>query len=154
MDADAIFEEGMREVHAIEAQDAGAGKRRRDTTIWPAFMRTFRQIQNCTRHPANSYWACISTTKISPRARITDVVPVAPASPLEVVPMDSFRAPNAVPADYSPGSIEGGRPGRVNVNLYNPSSRLLLNVEAIAYHEGMPGHHLQFSSAGDSQRPA
>ena len=58
-----------------------------------------------------------------------------------------FRAPNAVPADYSPGSTAGGRPGRVNVNLYKPSDRLLLNVEAIAYHEGLPGHHLQFSFA-------
>lgn len=61
--------------------------------------------------------------------------------------MDSFRAPSAVPADYSPGSSAGGRPGRVNVNLYHPNDRLLLNVEAIAYHEGLPGHHLQFSVA-------
>jgi uncharacterized protein (DUF885 family) len=61
--------------------------------------------------------------------------------------MDSFRAPNAVPADYSPGSSASGRPGRVNINTYNPTSRLLLNVEAIEYHEGLPGHHLQFSVA-------
>ena len=61
--------------------------------------------------------------------------------------MDSFRAPDAVPADYSPGSVAGSRPGRVNVNLYKPQDRLLLNVEAIAYHEGVPGHHLQFSTA-------
>ena len=72
------------------------------------------------------------------RAKILEVVPTAPGVPLEVVPMDSFRAPTDVPADYSPGSSSGGRPGRVNVNLYNPTGRLLLNVEAIAYHEGMP----------------
>src|SRR5678815_4623344 len=34
---------------------------------------------------------------------------------------------------------------RINVNEYDPKHRLLLNVEAIAYHEGLPGHHLQFS---------
>jgi len=33
------------------------------------------------------------------------------------------------------------------VNEYDPTQRLLLNVEAIAYHEGVPGHHLQFSVA-------
>lgn len=70
-----------------------------------------------------------------------------PPTRLEVVPMDAFRAPDAVPADYSPGSNDGSRPGRINVNEYAPEKRLLLNVEAIAYHEGIPGHHLQFSIA-------
>lgn len=70
-----------------------------------------------------------------------------PPTRLEVVAMDSFRAPDAVPADYSPGSNDGSRPGRINVNEYAPEKRLLLNVEAIAYHEGVPGHHLQFSIA-------
>ena len=70
-----------------------------------------------------------------------------PPTRLEVVVMDSFRAPDAVPADYSPGTGDGSRPGRINVNEYAPEKRLLLNVEAIAYHEGIPGHHLQFSIA-------
>ena len=70
-----------------------------------------------------------------------------PPTRLEVVVMDSFRAPDAVPADYSPGTEDGSRPGRINVNEYAPDKRLLLNVEAIAYHEGIPGHHLQFSIA-------
>jgi uncharacterized protein (DUF885 family) len=70
-----------------------------------------------------------------------------PKNRLEVVPMDAFRAPDAVPADYSPGTANGSRPGRINVNEYDPQHRLLLNVEAIAYHEGIPGHHLQFSIA-------
>ena len=68
-----------------------------------------------------------------------------PKAKLQVVPMEAYRAPNAVPADYSPGG--GSRPGRINVNEYDPQHRLLLNVEAIAYHEGVPGHHLQFSIA-------
>ena len=70
-----------------------------------------------------------------------------PKTRLEVVPMEAYRAPDAVPADYSPGAGDGSRPGRINVNEYDPTHRLLLNVEAIAYHEGIPGHHLQFSIA-------
>lgn len=70
-----------------------------------------------------------------------------PKNKLDVVQMESFRAPAGVPADYSPGSGDGSRPGRINVNEYAPEKRLLLNVEAIAYHEGVPGHHLQFSIA-------
>jgi uncharacterized protein (DUF885 family) len=70
-----------------------------------------------------------------------------PKNKLAVVPMESFRAPDGVPADYSIGAGDGSRPGRINVNEYAPEKRLLLNVEAIAYHEGVPGHHLQFSIA-------
>ncbi len=61
--------------------------------------------------------------------------------------MEAYRAPHAVPTDYSIGAGDGSRPGRINVNEYEPTHRLLLNVEAIAYHEGIPGHHLQFSIA-------
>ena len=70
-----------------------------------------------------------------------------PKNKLEVVPMEAFRAANAVPADYSIGAGDGSRPGRINVNEYDPGHRTILNVEAVAYHEGIPGHHLQFSIA-------
>jgi len=70
-----------------------------------------------------------------------------PKTKLIIVPMEAYRAPNEVPADYSEGAADGSRPGRINVNEYDPQHRLLLNVEAIAYHEGIPGHHLQISIA-------
>jgi uncharacterized protein (DUF885 family) len=70
-----------------------------------------------------------------------------PKNKLDVVPMESYRVASAPPADYSEGAGDGSRPGRINVNEYAPEKRLLLNVEAIAYHEGVPGHHLQFSIA-------
>ena len=70
-----------------------------------------------------------------------------PKNKLAVVPMESYRSADGVPADYSIGAGDGSRPGRINVNEYAPEKRLLLNVEAIGYHEGVPGHHLQFSIA-------
>jgi uncharacterized protein (DUF885 family) len=70
-----------------------------------------------------------------------------PKAKLDVVPMEAFRAKEAVPADYSPGSTDGNRAGRVNVNEYDPTHRLTLNIEAIAYHEGIPGHHQQIALA-------
>jgi uncharacterized protein (DUF885 family) len=70
-----------------------------------------------------------------------------PQNKLEVIPMDPFRSKNAVPADYSAGASDGSRPGHINVNEWDPEHRLKLNIEAIAYHEGVPGHHLQISIA-------
>ena len=70
-----------------------------------------------------------------------------PKSKLAVIPMEASRSMNAVPADYTDGTADGARPGHINVNEWDPEHRLLLNVEAIAYHEGIPGHHLQLSLA-------
>jgi uncharacterized protein (DUF885 family) len=72
-----------------------------------------------------------------------------PKNKLVVVPMETYRSADSVPADYSIGSGDNSLPGRINVNEYDPPKRLLLNVEAIAYHEGVPGHHLQFSIANE-----
>jgi len=79
--------------------------------------------------------------------RLPELFGRLPRNKLDVVPMEEFRSAAGVPADYSPGSGDGTRPGRINVNQYAPGKRLLLNVEAIAYHEGVPGHHVQFSIA-------
>jgi uncharacterized protein (DUF885 family) len=74
-----------------------------------------------------------------------------PKSKLTVIPMEASRSKNAVPADYSDGTPDGSRPGHINVNEWDPEHRLVLNIEAIAYHEGIPGHHLQLSLAQEMQ---
>jgi uncharacterized protein (DUF885 family) len=74
-----------------------------------------------------------------------------PKARLEAIPMEASRAKNSVPADYSMGASDGSRPGHINVNEFDPEHRLTLNIEAIAYHEGIPGHHLQFSIAQELQ---
>jgi uncharacterized protein (DUF885 family) len=74
-----------------------------------------------------------------------------PKSKLAVIPMGASRSKNAVPADYTDGAADGSRPGHINVNEWDPEHRLVLNVEAIAYHEGIPGHHLQLSVAQEMQ---
>ena len=74
-----------------------------------------------------------------------------PKSKLTAIPMEASRSKNAVPADYSEGTADGSRPGHINVNEWDPDHRLILNVEAIAYHEGIPGHHLQLSLGQEMQ---
>ena len=70
-----------------------------------------------------------------------------PKAPLEVVAMPSFAEKNSPMAYYDQGTADGSRPGRVDVNLYNFAERSLATVESVAYHEGIPGHHLQISIA-------
>ena len=146
MDPDAIYNEGMREVKAIEGKMLALAKTQGydDLDTFNAHIQKDPKLHGTS---GAQLLALYKHYEDQSMAKLDEVVPEPPKLPLQVVPMDSFRAPNAVPADYSPGSIAGQRPGRVNVNLYHPTDRLLLNVEAIAYHEGVPGHHLQFSTA-------
>jgi uncharacterized protein (DUF885 family) len=74
-----------------------------------------------------------------------------PKNKLEVVRMPEYIEKTSPPAYYDPGAPETGRPGHLWVNFYNVPNRSLLNVEAVAYHEGLPGHHLQISIAQEQQ---
>lgn len=81
--------------------------------------------------------------------RMTAVLPQLfgrlPKSKLDVVPMDAFMSSNFSGASYDPGTPHGARPGRVNVNTTAATTRKTIAIEATAYHEGVPGHHLQLS---------
>ena len=79
--------------------------------------------------------------------RLPELFGRLPKAPLEVVPMPSFAEKDSPMAYYDQGTADGSRPGRVDVNLYNFADRALHSVEVVAYHEGVPGHHLQISIA-------
>jgi uncharacterized protein (DUF885 family) len=70
-----------------------------------------------------------------------------PKSTLEVVEMPEYLGKDQASAWYAQGTADGSRPGRVNINTYNFAQRALAPIEAVAYHEGIPGHHLQISTA-------
>jgi uncharacterized protein (DUF885 family) len=57
----------------------------------------------------------------------------------------------SAPAYYEEGAPDGSRPGRLFIDTYNATDRNLYSVEDIAYHEGLPGHHLQISIAQELQ---
>ncbi len=70
-----------------------------------------------------------------------------PKAPLTVKPVPEYIEKEQAPAYYEPGTADGSRPGAIFVNTYEFAHRSLPNAEATAYHEGLPGHHLQISIA-------
>jgi len=104
---------------------------------------------NPKEHP-QSKEALIDTYKgylAQMQPRLPDLFGRLPKAQLEVVAMPAFAEKNSPMAYYNQGTADGSRPGRVNVNLYNFAERSLATVESVAYHEGVPGHHLQISIA-------
>jgi uncharacterized protein (DUF885 family) len=68
-----------------------------------------------------------------------------PKTKMIIKPTESFRESQAAGADYSGGTPDGSRPGAVSVNTYKPTERLTIDMESTAYHEGVPGHHMQIA---------
>jgi uncharacterized protein (DUF885 family) len=79
------------------------------------------------------------------KVKLPDLVGRLPKAPLTVEAVPAFIEKDQAPAYYQHGTPDGKRPGTVYVNTYDFEHRSLANVESIAYHEGLPGHHLQIS---------
>lgn len=77
--------------------------------------------------------------------KLPELFGLLPKSPVTVEPIPDFA--KAAATHYVQGTPDGKRPGRVVVAVSNPSKRTLVDDEAVAYHEGVPGHHLQISIA-------
>ncbi len=70
-----------------------------------------------------------------------------PKARLQVMPVEEYREKEASGASYVDGTPDGSRPGHIMVNTGDFAKRSLLDVETTAYHEGVPGHHLQITIA-------
>ncbi|HXW16267.1 MAG TPA: DUF885 family protein [Terriglobia bacterium] len=146
MSPEDIHQMGLQQVAEIEAEMLKLARQQGYPDL-PSFNEHIRKAPQLYASSGEQLLGLYKHYTDQMYAKLPQLFGRLPKTKLEVVPMEAFRAPNAVPADYSIGAGDGSRPGRINVNEYNPGHRLLLNVEAIAYHEGIPGHHLQFSIA-------
>ena len=70
-----------------------------------------------------------------------------PKTEVVVKPVEKFREKEAAAAEYHQGTPDGSRPGQIFVNTGDFANRSVLTIESTAYHEGIPGHHLQISIA-------
>jgi uncharacterized protein (DUF885 family) len=77
--------------------------------------------------------------------KLPELFGLLPKSPVTVEPIPDFAKAEAT--HYVAGTPDGKRAGRVVVAVADPTSRTLVLDEAVAYHEGVPGHHMQISVA-------
>src|ERR1039457_3597731 len=144
--ADQIHQLGLKSVAEIEIQMLTIAKAQGFSDL-KSFNEHIRQDPKLRAKSGQHLLDLYTHYRDQMDAKLPELFGRLPKNKLAVFPMESYRSASSPPADYSIGAGDGSRPGRINVNEYAPEKRLLLNVEAIAYHEGVPGHHLQFSIA-------
>jgi uncharacterized protein (DUF885 family) len=79
------------------------------------------------------------------RARIKDYFGILPKADCIVARIPDYEAPFTTIAYYRQPASDGSRPGKYFINVYQPETRPKYEAEALAFHEAIPGHHLQIA---------
>lgn len=80
-------------------------------------------------------------------AKLPEAFSTLPKAPVEIRAVEKFREKSAGIGFYQPATPDGSRPGLFYVNLYKMESVPKTEIEALVYHETLPGHHMQISIA-------
>jgi uncharacterized protein (DUF885 family) len=83
------------------------------------------------------------------RAAMGDWFGILPQAACVLKPVPEYLAADSLAAYYSPPAPDGSRPGEYFVNLHEPTKRGRAETASIAYHEAIPGHHLQLAIASE-----
>lgn len=146
MDPEQIHEIGLSEVKRIEAEQLEIAKKLgfQDLKAFRASLKDNpRSYAKSPEDILQRYRGYIDQM----RPELPKLFGMLPKIPVEVREMQAFRAKEAAGADYQQGTPDGSRPGVVWVNTSDYQHRDMLSAESTAYHEGIPGHHMQISIA-------
>jgi uncharacterized protein (DUF885 family) len=146
LDPEMIHQLGLKEVAQVQAQQLAIAKKLGFANLktFQASLKTNPKLEASSREEILDIY----------RKYILQMEPVLPKyfgllpkTKLEVKPVEEYREKDAAAAQYYPGTPDGSRKGAVMVNTGDYQHRTTPEMESTAYHEGLPGHHMQISIA-------
>ena len=146
MDPEGIHQLGLSEVARIEADELVIAKKLGydDLKKFRASLKTNPKLIPTSRQQIiDTYRRYIDQMQV----QLPRLFGLLPKTAVEVRPTEEFREKESSSAEYNQGTPDGSRPGIIRVNTGDYQNRSLLSVESTAYHEGVPGHHMQISIA-------
>jgi uncharacterized protein (DUF885 family) len=146
MDPETIHELGLKEVARIHAEMLTIAKREgfSDRKTFQASLKTNKQLTPASRQEiVDTFRRYIAGMQ----PELPKLFGLLPKTNVEVRPVQEYRENEAAAAEYNQGTPDGSRPGIVYVNTGDYTHRSKLSIESTAYHEAIPGHHMQISIA-------
>jgi uncharacterized protein (DUF885 family) len=140
--ADEIHQIGLKEIDRIEAEMTVIAKKEgfADLASFRASLKTNQKyVPTSLEQILDDFRKYIAQME----PKLPQLFTLLPKSPVTVEAIPPFQA--AAATHYVTGTPDGKRPGRVVVATSNFAERSLIDDEAVAYHEGVPGHHMQLS---------
>jgi len=149
--ANEIHETGLKEVARIHEEMRGIMKQ-------VSFKGTLHEFFDYLKAAPEFYYPATKEGRSAYMARATEIIQTMetrldelfitkPKAALQVKAVEAFREKSAGKAFYQQPAMDGSRPGTYYANMYDMKSMPTYQMEALAYHEGIPGHHMQISIA-------
>lgn len=142
MTPEEIHQLGLREIERIQGEMTAVAKKEGfvDLVSFRASLKTNpKYIPTSADQILDDFRRYIAQME----PKLPELFTLLPKSPVTVEAIPAFQS--AAATHYVTGTPDGKRPGRVVVATSNFAERSLIDDEAIAYHEGVPGHHMQLS---------
>src|SRR5271170_5339571 len=142
MKPDEIHQLGLREIDRIQAEMTAIAKKEgfADLASFRASLKTNpKYIPTSADQILDDFRHYIAQME----PKLPELFGLLPKSPVTVEAIPAFQS--AAATHYVTGTPDGKRPGRVVVATSNFAERSMIDDEAVAYHEGIPGHHMQLS---------
>ncbi len=119
-----------------------------DLKAFMQFMKTDKQFYYPNTAEGKQRYLDEATALIdNMKSRLDELFIVKPKADLKVKAVEAFREKAAGKAFYQQPAPDGSRPGIYYANLYDMEAMPTYQMEALAYHEGIPGHHMQIAIA-------
>ena len=145
-----VHDTGVREVARLDAEMKTIAERSFGTGDVPALMQ---RLRTDPKYLFRSRQELIDYSKAAlerARAAAPQWFRLLPKADVKLEPYPAFREKNA-PNEYNPPSEDGSRPGIFYVSAYEAEKKTRADIESTAFHETIPGHHLQVAIALERQ---
>ena len=138
---------GLAEIERIDAEFVGLGRRVLGTTDLESTLAALRDDPRLRFETADEVFDVAKRSLARATAAMDEWFGRVPAAACVVVPIPSHSEVHQTIAYYAWPAMDGSRPGRYYINLHAPETRPRYEAEALAFHEAVPGHHLQIAVA-------
>jgi uncharacterized protein (DUF885 family) len=151
MSAKEIHETGLKEMARIQDEMNKIREKvgfKGDLQAFFKFMREDQQFRLPSNEQGRAKYLAMATDIIDTmKKRLDELFVTKPKADIVVKAVESFREKSAGKAFYQQPAPDGTRPGMFYVNLRNMQDNPTYELEALAHHEGIPGHHMQIAIA-------
>ncbi|MGW4248657.1 DUF885 domain-containing protein [Nocardia sp. NPDC004722] len=147
--ADEIHQLGLDELAGLRAEYEEVGARLFGLTDQTAIFTRLREDTALRYGDGAQIMADARAYLAAAQAEMGNWFGRLPRQSCDIVPVPDFLAADAPAAYYFPPAADGSRPGAYYVNLREPKTRNRYETAAVAYHEAIPGHHLQLTIANE-----
>ncbi len=147
MTSDEIHELGLSEVKRIHAEMNAIKEQVKFEGTLQDFFKFMKEDKQFyypdTKQGREDYMTEATRMIDSMKTRLDELFLRKPKADMIVKAVESFREKSAGKAFYQPPAIDGSRPGTYYANMYDIMAMPKYQMEALAYHEGIPGHHME-----------